>query len=70
MKIPLYIDPLGQPTVTAGCNHTCSPSVRPSALSHFSETRKTKQISLMLATDGRTLAMAEEIINDTCLLFV
>ena len=40
-----FVDPLGRPTITAGndpCFRTCFPSVRP----HFSNSSKTKQISI------------------------
>ena len=53
------IDPLGQPTVTAGSDHcflTCCPSVR----HHFSKSSKTKQS--MFAT-GETVGLAEWIIS-------
>ena len=42
-KLKLLLDPHGRPTVTAGSDHcfrTCCPYVR----SHFSKSRKTKQI--------------------------
>ena len=54
------IDPLGQPTVTAGSDHcfcTCCPSVRP----HFSNLAKQKLQKTMVAT-GETVGLAEWII--------
>ena len=44
------IDPLDQPTVTAGSDHyyhTCSPYVHTSVRPHFSKCLKTNQISIV-----------------------
>ena len=60
-----FIDPLGQPKITAGrdnCFRTCCPSV-------LFKSRKTKQQKTMFAT-GVTVGLAEWIIDDTCLVFI
>ena len=62
-----YIDPLGQPEITAGRDHcfrTCCPSIRPSPLFKSS---KSKQKKTMVAT-GVSVSLAEWIIDDTCLV--
>ena len=61
-----FVDPLGQPTVTAGSDNyfpTCYLSVRP----YFSNLAKAKQQKTMIAT-GETVGLAEWIIDDTCLV--
>ena len=58
------IDPLGQPTVTAGrdnCFRTCRPSVPT-----FQNLSKLTKVQRMFAT-GKTVGLAEWIIDDTCL---
>ena len=49
------------------CFHTCSPTcVRP----HFSKSSKTKQIQVKtMFTTGKTVGLAEWIIDDTCLVY-
>ena len=62
------IDPLGQPTATAGrdnCFHTCCPSVRPSSLFQSS---KTKQQQKKMFATGVTVG-SEWIIDDICLVY-
>ena len=52
------IDPLGQPTVTAGsvhCFRTCCPSVRPSPL--FKSSKKQQQKNMLVT--GETVGLAE-----------
>ena len=63
----IHIDPLGQPTFTAGSAHyvrTWCPSVRPSPLFKSSKTNEQKT---MVAT-GEAVGLAEWIIDDTCLV--
>ena len=57
-------DPLGRPTVTAGCDHcfrTCCPSVP-----HFSKQNEFQAKTMF--TTGETVGLAEWIIDDTCLI--
>ena len=59
------IDPLGQPTVTAGSDYyfrTCCPSP-------LFRSSKTKQQKTMVAT-GETVGLSEWIIVDTCLVYI
>ena len=60
-KVPeILIDPLGQPTITAGRDHC--PSVPT-----FQNLPKQNKVKTMFAI-GETLGLAEWIIDDTCLV--
>ena len=68
-----YIDPLGQPTATAGSDHcfwTCRPFVctsgRKHERTHFSKQNKFQVKTLF--TTGEAVGLAEWIIDDTCLV--
>ena len=65
-KTCCFIDPLGQPTVTAGRDHcfcTCRTYVRPT----FQNIAIQNKANTMFAT-GETVSLAEWIIDDTCLV--
>ena len=66
----MYIDPFGQPTVTAGkdlCFPTCCTFVRPSV--PLSKSSNQNKVKTMFAT-GETVGLANWIIHDTCLVLV
>ena len=67
LKSNRNIDPLGQPTVTAGRDH-CFSTYRPSVRPHFSKSNKTNKVKTILAI-GENVGLAERIIDDTCLVF-
>ena len=62
----LPIDPLGLPTVTAGSDHWFANVVRPSVRSHFFKIFTLKT----MVTTGKTVGLAEWIIDDTCHVYI
>ena len=66
-------DPRGRPTVTAGSDHYFSrvvyTSVRPSSLFKILQNKTKVQGGIVIAT-GRTVGLAEWIIDDTHFLFL
>ena len=60
------IDPLGQPTVTAGRDHYCFCTCCPSVPT-FQNLAKQNKAKTLFAT-GETVGLAEWIIDDTCLV--
>ena len=66
-----FIDPLGRPTVPAGsdhCFHTCCPSVRTSVPTFQNLAKQKKYQVKTMFTTGKTIDLAEWIIDDTCLV--
>ena len=69
-KIFAYIDPRGQPTITAGsdhCFHTYCPSVRPSVSTFQNLAKQNKLQAKTMFTTGEIVGLAEWIIDDTFL---
>ena len=68
----MKIDPLGQPTVTAGSDlyfRTCCPSVRPSVPTCENLAKQYNFQARIVVATGETTGLAEWIIDGTQILF-